>query len=174
MMNTINLMKEVVKNRYNIEELEELKKLSIELEAKDDSIIVIPVENINTKNKDIKFDMPPVIKEGRILIPVRALTQGFGAEVEWNPEEMKVTVIKGENEIVLYLDSKTAIVNGEEVELDVPSASYNNRTYVPLRFVIESLGLKVDYDEDTGLIEIEDYADEVEEVKETVGAKKEE
>ncbi|CAK7045018.1 stalk domain-containing protein [Tissierella sp.] len=158
MKNTINLMKEVVKNRYNIEELEELRKISDELKEQNEDIIVIPVENIST-NKDIKFDTPPVIKEGRTLIPVRALTQGFGAEVEWKSEEKKVTITKGDKEIVLYLDNKTATVNGEKVELEVPSTAYNNRTYVPLRFIIENLGLKIDYDEDTGLIEIDDEDD---------------
>src|SRR5690606_24707622 len=122
----------VVKNRYSVEELEELRKIGEELKEQDEDIIVLPIENINAKNKDVKFDTPPVIKEGRTLIPVRALTQGFGAELEWNAEEKKVTITKGDVEIVLHLDSRTATVNGEEVELDVPSTAYNNRTYVPL------------------------------------------
>ncbi len=156
MKSTIDLMKEVVKNRYSVEELEELRKAGDELKEENEDIIVIPVENINAKNKDIKFDTPPVIKEGRTLIPVRALTEGFGATVKWNAEDKKVTIAKGDVEIVLQLDSKIAIVNGEEIELDVPSAAYNNRTYVPLRFIIEKLGLKVEYDKDTGLIEVDD------------------
>ena len=156
MKDVINLIKEVIKNRYSVDELEEFIKIRDELEAENENIMVIPVENINAKNKDIKFDMPPVIKEGRTLIPVRALTQGFGAEVKWDPEEKKVTVIKGEKKIVLYLDSKIALVNGKEIELDVPSKAYNNRTYVPLRFIVENFELNIDYDEDTGLIEIDD------------------
>lgn len=166
MKNTIALMKEVIKNRYSVEELEELRKVSEELEELDEDIDVLPLENINIKNKDIKFDTPPVIKEGRTLIPVRAITQGFGAEVEWNQEEKKVTITKGDVEIVLQLDSNIAIVNGEEVELDVPSSAYSNRTYVPLRFIIENLGLEVDYDEDTGLIEVDDEDEDVEDEEE--------
>lgn len=165
MRNAKNLIKEVMKNRYNVEELEELRKVGDELKKQDGDIIIVPVENIVT-NKDIKFDTPPVIKEGRTLIPVRALTQGFGADLEWNPEEKKVTIIKGDKEIILHLDSKIAIVNGEEVELEVPSTSYNNRTYVPLRFIIENLGLKIDYDEETGATEIEDSEEDEEDDEE--------
>ncbi len=165
MKNAISLMKEVVRNRYTVEELEELRKIGDELKEQEGDITVLPIENIST-SKDIKFDTPPVIKEGRTLIPVRAITEGFGAELEWNSEEKKVTIKKGDKEIILYLDNRTAIVDGEEVELDVPSTAYNNRTYVPLRFIIENFGLKVDYDEETGLIEVEDEEVEKEDFEE--------
>ena len=153
-------IKEVIKNRYSLEELEKLQEVAKELEAatnqEGEEIVLIPVENINVKNKDIKFDTPPVIKQGRTLIPVRAITQGFGATLEWNQEDQKITIVKDDIEIILQIDSNIAIVNGEEVEIDAPSSIYSNRTYVPLRFISETFGLDVEYDEETGLTEIED------------------
>ena len=153
-------MKEVTKNRYSLEELEELQNIGKELAESDEEITVIPVENIIVKNKDIKFDTPPVIKQRRTLIPVRAITQGFGAELDWSQEEQKVTITKGDVEIILHIDSNVALVNGQEVQIEVPSALYSNRTYVPLRFIIENLGLEIDYDNETDIIEIDEETDE--------------
>lgn len=152
-------MKSVIRNRYTNEELENLEQVAEEIEGLDEEITAIPVENIIAKNKDIKFDTPPVIKRGRTLIPVRAITEGFGAELEWKSEEQKVIITKGDTEIVLHIDSNVAIVNGEEVMLDVSSKNYSNRTYVPLRFILETFKLNIDWDEETGIIEIEEDGD---------------
>jgi len=148
--------KEIIRNAYSEEELEKLKQLTEKLEAMDKNIIVLPVENVLAKGRVIKFDTPPVIKEGRTLVPVRALSEAFGAEVEWVGEEKKVIITRDETEIILTLNNDTAYVNGDEVKLDVPSEAINNRTLVPLRFILESLGLKVDWDNDTQTIEIEE------------------
>ncbi len=48
-------------------------------------------------------------------------------------------------EIVLQLGSCVALVNGEELALDVPPRAESGRTLVPLRFVAEALGCTVDY-----------------------------
>lgn len=151
-----NEIKELIKGIYTIDELEELEKLGKEIIEKYDDLANFPIENIIIDNKDIKFDTPPVIKEGRILIPVRAITKGMKAELEWNQEEKRVTITKDNVEIVLYIDKATAFVNGEEIELDITPSLYNNSTYVPLRFIAENLGLKVNYDEDEDLVIIED------------------
>jgi hypothetical protein len=58
--------------------------------------------------------------------------------------------------IELTLGSTTAIVNGQEVLMDTKAGLVNNRTYVPLRFVLETLKLSVDWDKDTETIEISD------------------
>ncbi|WZL73801.1 copper amine oxidase N-terminal domain-containing protein [Clostridiaceae bacterium 35-E11] len=158
-------MKKLMKKRYSEEALEELKEKAEAIIAENPEVVVIPVENVITK-KDLKFDTPPVIKQGRTLIPVRAITEGFGAEVKWNPEERKVTIIKNDIEIIFQLDDTKVLVNGEEKDIDVSAQLMNNRTIVPLRFIVENLGLKIDYDADTETIEIdeEDTAAETDEV----------
>ncbi|MEW6662520.1 MAG: copper amine oxidase N-terminal domain-containing protein [Bacillota bacterium] len=126
-------------------------------------------DRIWVRGMNMKFDVPPVIKDGRTLIPVRAISEGLGAQVQWDAENRKVTITKGEVVVVLYLDSKTVEVNGQTVTLEVPAQSINSRTFVPLRFVSEALGVKVKYDDETGDIEIEDEeaALEEEETEET-------
>ena len=133
-------------------------------------------ERIKVRGMNLKFDVPPVIKEGRTLIPVRAIMNGLGAAVEWNAEEKTVTITREDKIIVLNLlpdpdtGKFTATVNGEAIELDVPAQLISNRTFVPLRFVAQTLGEAVNYDEETGEIDIgeedEDDAEDSDEEEE--------
>jgi hypothetical protein len=54
----------------------------------------------------LESDLPPVIKHGRTLIPVRAVMNGLGAYVDWNPETNEVTITKGDDEIVIVSDAR--------------------------------------------------------------------
>ncbi|MHB1043986.1 MAG: copper amine oxidase N-terminal domain-containing protein [Eubacteriales bacterium] len=102
----------------------------------------------------IKFDVPPVIKDGRTLIPVRALTEGFGATVNYDAENQTVTVTKGETAIVLTIGQNVALVNGQEVTLDAKAELNNSRTIVPLRFISETFKLNVDYYPDGEIVTV--------------------
>lgn len=117
-------------------------------------------ERIRVRGMNMKFDVPPVIKEGRTLIPVRAIMNGLKAEVVWDEETKIVTITRDDKVVTLNLLTGEAKVNGEVIELDVPPEIISNRTFVPLRFVAQSLGEKVDYDDETGEIDIGDGEDE--------------
>jgi hypothetical protein len=100
---------------------------------------------IKMMGKNVAFDVPPVIKGGRTLVPVRAIMNGFGAGVAWSEEQQKVTITNGAGTIVviLSLGSNEVTVNGNPVTIDVPAGLINSRTFVPLRFLAETFGLKV-------------------------------
>lgn len=120
---------------------------------------------IRAKHRELKFDVPPVIKDGRTLIPVRAITEAMGATVDYDAEEGIVTVTSADEEIVIkfYLNEEdegkiTVTKDGEteDVTTDVRPGIINNRTFVPLRFIAETLGLKVTHDGKTGGIDIDE------------------
>jgi hypothetical protein len=152
-------MKEVIKSEYTEEELEELEEIAEELAENNPGLLILPVENIISVDAKIKFDTPPVIKGNRTLIPVRAIVEAFGAEVQWNAEEREVIVLKDDKEIVLQLGSTLMYIDGVEYETDAPAELINNRTLVPLRFLMETFGLKVEWDGDTQTIELSDGDD---------------
>ena len=56
--------------------------------------------------------------------------------------------------IVLTINDKTSIINGEAVKNDVAPLIVNSRTYTPARFVAEALGAKVVWDEKTKTVTI--------------------
>ncbi|HPZ71111.1 MAG TPA: copper amine oxidase N-terminal domain-containing protein [Peptococcaceae bacterium] len=112
-------------------------------------------EKIRVRGKLLDYDgAPPVNIDGRILIPLRAVMTGLDAQVDWDEVTRTVTVTRDDKVVVLDLNTGGATVNGTVIELDVPAQIINDRTYVPLRFVGESLGENVDYDYATGDINI--------------------
>jgi len=155
MRNKLALMKQIAKSRYSEEELSQLQEVYKSFNNLK-NMRTIPVENVFFKNRDVKFDTPPVIKEGRTLIPVRAITEAMGAAVTWNSEEKLVTIVKDDQTIVFDLLNNITYVNGVEATIDVPAGVMNNRTMVPLRFIAENLGLKVVWDEDAQTIEVDE------------------
>ncbi|MEJ8554650.1 copper amine oxidase N-terminal domain-containing protein [Tepidibacter sp. Z1-5] len=153
-------MKKMVREKYTQEELEKLEDTAKEIKENNENISVLPVESIISENLNMKFDTPPVIKYGRTLIPVRAISEGLGADVKWNAEDKKVIITKDDVEIILSLKDGKAYVNGEEKEIDVPAEIMSNRTIVPLRFIAENLGIDVDYDKETETIELEESTED--------------
>ena len=91
-------------------------------------------------------DVAPYIQDDRVLVPFRALFEALDATVAWDGVNQVVTGVRGGKEIKLTIDSKTACVDGKAVELDVPATITGERTFVPLRFVGESLGADVSWD----------------------------
>lgn len=156
----IEMRKELQKSNYTGEELEALKATTEALKENYLNLKVLSFNSIFSNKTNFKFDTPPVIKYGRTLIPVRAITEGYGAKLEYNNETQQVTITKDTVVIVLTLGEKTATVNGTEVELDVESSVINNRTYVPLRFIVENFKLNLVWDEDSETIEIIDPEEE--------------
>lgn len=111
-------------------------------------------ERLRIGGTNLKFDIPPVIKYGRTLVPVRAISRGLGAQVAWDAQTMTVTITRGDTVVTLALGSREMLVNGQPVIMDVPAQLISNRTFVPIRFIAAALGERVNYDPETGDIDI--------------------
>ena len=106
-------------------------------------------------NKDmLAADSPPVIDQGRVLVPYRAIAEALGADISWDQETRTVTLSLGENKIQLKTGSSTALVNDQPANLEMPARTINERTYVPLRFISQSLGAEVNWDDETKTVSI--------------------
>jgi len=154
MKEKIAQMQQVMKEKYTVEELELLKTVSESLSSLE-NVEAVPVENILVGKGNLKFDTPPVIKDGRTLIPVRAISEAMGATVEYNAEEKIVIITKDDKIITFNLAENKVYVGEDEAAIDVPAEVMNNRTMVPLRFIAENLGLTVEYDTETQTIQIQ-------------------
>ena len=100
-------------------------------------------------DKLLAFEETPKMDSGRILVPMRFLFEQMGGEVGWNPTLRIASFITKQNTVDFPIGSKTAIVNGVAEEMDIAAKIINNKIYVPLRFLSESLGYNVDWDVDT-------------------------
>lgn len=100
------------------------------------------------------FDQPPIIEDGRTLVPIRGVFEELGGKVAWNQETKEVTADKDNNSITLKINSNIVQINGVEQTIDVPAKLNNGRTLVPLRFVSESIGSTVKWDSATRTVTI--------------------
>jgi hypothetical protein len=92
------------------------------------------------------LDAAPFIDGSRTLVPIRFVSEALGAKVDWDAATRQVTITDGAARIVLTIGSGSALVNDSSQSLDAPPRIDGGRTFVPLRFVSETLGAKVDYD----------------------------
>ena len=111
--------------------------------------------NITYNGNKIDSDVPPYVKDGRTLAPIRAILEALGMTVSWNGATQTATAVKADITISVTINSNIAIVNGEQKTLDVPAEITNGRTFVPVRFFGEALGMTVDWDGYTKTVIIE-------------------
>ncbi len=146
-------LKAARKGLYSEEEWNEGLKLQSEINE-DPELRALSLDSVIILDKPVKFDTPPVIKSGRTLIPVRGVAASLGAEVAWNAETNTVTITKGDNVIEFVINDDMMKINGKSKKLDVPAQIVNKRTVVPLRALIESMDLGVEWDETTETVVI--------------------
>ena len=73
------------------------------------------------------------------MLPIRIVAESLGGTVTWNGELQRV--------ILITIGADTAYVNGTAVKLDAAAFVENGRTYLPLRFISETLGAQVAWNE---------------------------
>lgn len=102
----------------------------------------------------VNFDVPPMVIEGRTMVPLRAIFEAVGATVSWNAETQMATAEKDGMTVNLYIGSLYPTVNDSVRPLIVPARIINGRTMAPLRFVGEAFGGTVTWDSATQTIQI--------------------
>lgn len=99
--------------------------------------------NIFVKLNDeyLGFDKAPYIIDGVTYVPLRFLCESMGATLSWDKDFLNIT--KENNIITLKTNSKTAYVNGNEVNISFPMINNHGTAFIPLRFISENLGYTV-------------------------------
>ena len=110
-------------------------------------ILTIGSRKISVFGREIKNDVAPKIVNDRTMLPIRIVAESLGGTVTWNGELQRVTIQKGADVILITIGADTAYVNGTAVKLDAAAFVENGRTYLPLRFVSETLGAQVAWNE---------------------------
>ncbi|PKM49960.1 MAG: hypothetical protein CVV02_13310 [Firmicutes bacterium HGW-Firmicutes-7] len=104
----------------------------------------------------IEFDQPPLIVNGRTLIPIRAVCEKIGATVEWDDRTKTALITKDDTTIKLQIGRYDMQVSDQSsIYLDVVPQIYNGRTLMPIRAIAEGLGCEVLWNEANRTIEIE-------------------
>lgn len=111
----------------------------------------------------VRFDQPPIIQNGRTLVPMRAIFEALGYEVEWNDGSIEVFDQYGDLVLNMWVDKKSMEIYRDghfnSVVLDVAPQIINSRTLVPVRAISESIGAVVNWNNATRTVTIVFYDD---------------
>jgi len=110
--------------------------------------------DVFVNGEKIDFDVPPKITDGTTLVPARFIFEKLGAKVDWNEQTNTITVNRDKTEIKITIGSNQVNVNDKVATLAVPAEITDGRTLVPLRFISEAFGAKVDWNDETKTINI--------------------
>lgn len=121
-------------------------------------IIITPGIEVLLDGKALEFDVPPFIEGDRVLVPLRSVFEALGAEVSWLPETQQVRVKKEDKTLELTVGRKAAYWKGPKdgylISLDVSPQIIGDRVFMPLRFICEEMGCRVDWDETNRVVSI--------------------
>jgi len=116
-------------------------------------VLTIGKKEIKVDGKINLIDVAPFIDKNsnRTLVPIRFVSEFLGGTVDWNATTRTVTIKFGKNinneglEIELTIENTIVYVNGKEVKTDVAPLIKDSRTFVPLRFIAETMGFNVEW-----------------------------
>lgn len=98
----------------------------------------------------VESDQPPLLIDDRTFVPIRVIAEDLGAKVDYNKEDMTVTIKRDKTNILLTIGDDVAWISDEEkagpARLDAPAFLKKDRTYLPLRSISELFGMEVNWD----------------------------
>jgi hypothetical protein len=112
--------------------------------------------SVNVDGQAVRFrDASPKKIDGRVLVPLRGVFEEMGATVQWRSSSREIIANRGDSDVRLHIGDKYATVDGKELTMDVPAQIIDGATYVPIRFLSESLGAQVRWREADQLVMID-------------------
>lgn len=133
--------------------------------------------SISIDGKVIQFSShsgyPFLDENNRTQVPFRVVLEAFGADVEWNEDRKIATAKKGGIKVEVPIGENYILVNGESLGNDTEALIVREKTYVPIRKVIEAFGSKIIWTSDAGTIEIitEEPSEELREMSKIIEKK---
>lgn len=111
---------------------------------------------IKVNGKILSFDQPPMIQNGRTLVPIRTVFEAMGYNVFWDGEEQRIEIVNTNNTLRCWIGRDTFEVtskkNYDTGYLEVVPQIVNGRTLVPIRALCEALGWTIQWDELTNTV----------------------
>lgn len=127
------------------------------LVSTEDSITIklqVDSRNATINGQERMLDVPARIIAGRTMVPLRFISESFGCSILWDPVTQKIGIVRYDITVNLWIGKDFVEVNGNKLKIDAPPVIVGGRTMVPLRFIAEPFGAKVDWNAQTKEITI--------------------
>lgn len=126
------------------------------------TIIKLYIGKMTYYVNDVQYEMDtmPIIRQERTFLPIRFVAEPLGAQVEWDGTEKMVTIALKEKVINLWIGKNMALAGEDYVLIDSKNPNVKpfiippGRTMLPVRFITEQLGCKVEWNNNTREVKI--------------------
>lgn len=111
------------------------------------SLVIRGNIRVMVDHKIVQSTPGPYVKESRTMVPLRVIAESLGANVDWDSKENRIDMLRKGNKIQLWIGKTEADKSSQKIPLDVAPEVIDGRTFIPLRFVAEAFGCKVEWDD---------------------------
>ena len=108
---------------------------------------------VNSKQVE-NLPLEPIILNDYTLVPARESFEKIGASVTWIKDTEQVQIVYKDMVVLMKINDNKATVNGQLFNMSIPPKLINSKTMIPVRFVSEAMGLTVNWDNNTRIINI--------------------
>ncbi|MFZ5597726.1 MAG: copper amine oxidase N-terminal domain-containing protein [Bacillota bacterium] len=124
--------------------------------AGSNTVTVTNYVTVLVNGQPLQSDVRPFVNaDGRTMLPVRAVAEALGSQVQWDESTQTATLIQGNNIVQVPVGRMNIIVGGKTVPIDTASVIKDGRTLLPVRPIAEALGVKIGWDAATSTVKIE-------------------
>lgn len=124
-------------------------------------VMVLPVKSFATgpmtvyvNGVQVQFSQPPLVEDGNTLVQLRPIYERLGISLDWNEDTQTISGTKDNKKITMTINSTSATVNGKAKKLSIAPKIIDNTTFVPLRFLGESVEGEVVWQENMNRVDI--------------------
>lgn len=110
---------------------------------------IIGSDTYQVNGVEKRTDAPARVIGGRVYLPLRSACDGIGVsseDIKWDPQEMSVSITRGQTTVKLTVGKLQMLVNGEEKTLDAARIVFNGRVTLPIGPLARALGYEVSWD----------------------------
>jgi len=119
-------------------------------------VLTVGKTQATVDGKNVKLPGAPFVQKGTNTnyLPLRFVADTLGAQVVWNNASKRVTVLRGDKMLELWVGKESMTVNGARQTSSVAPIVIKGSVYVPVRVISEQLGHTVDWASKTKTITI--------------------
>lgn len=122
----------------------------------DNSIKVTQYVSVSVNGQPLQSDVKPFVNgDGRTMLPIRAIAEALGAQVQWDEASQTATLTLGPKVVKVTIGQNSILVDGVPVSMDTAAAVKDGRTLLPVRAVGEAMGAGVGYDAATQTVTLD-------------------
>ena len=122
-----------------------------------------PEIGVQLNGEAVEFtDAAPVNENGRVYVPFRAVFEALDAKVDYRADDGQIMAEKDGTNVIFKVQQNTVTVdngNANTITIDAPPFIRDGRTYVPVRFAAQTLGLEVGWDSASSTVVMLDKAE---------------